>query len=147
MNTLTHAVESQRCRTGESAGKTGLGAYWLAAEPIVVRRLGGDGIGENSADQTITLELRHYRSGAVEAVIHWTSWHQNDGQNDQYQEWPSLLDCSSIEDVIIALKYDTFGPCEKPVYSDGREDDLTVALSALGLPVAPPSPDDSESPC
>lgn len=145
--TLSEIIESQHCRRGKAAGTTKRGAFWLACEPIRIRSYGGDGIGQNAADMENMLHLRHFRDGDVRATIRVWSWHQNGGDHSTYMDASSILTAQSVEDVIVALKairveddYEGYGA---PAYSDHEEDKLTAALTALGMPVSAPAPDET----
>lgn len=142
MKTLKEAVEATKCRKGKADGTTKRGAYWLATDPIIIRRSGGDGIGQSSADVTWTLELRHYRSGEVRPTLHRSAWHQNgswSGGGDDYYGRQSLNDIHTIEDIVVDLKK---GTDEEACYSDKRYDDLSAALSSIGMDESEKGPDE-----
>lgn len=140
--TIREAIEATKCRKGTADGTTKDGAYWLAIPPVKIRRWGGDGIGNSGADMTTKLELRHYRSGETRAVAHVDGWHQNGGTRDQWHRL-DILDCATVEDVIVALKCGVSGDYDREtVYSDLCEDALQDALAKLGLAVSAPSPDE-----
>lgn len=139
MKTLKELIIETKCRRGKSAGTTKRGAYWEASESIMIRNYGGDGIGNNSTDWKNFLELRHYRSGEVQAVVNYHGWHQNRGTTDRYRSVP-ILDCATVEDVIVVLKGVN---CEdEAAYSDSFEDRLTAGLAALGMAECEPAPDE-----
>jgi len=147
MGTLKEAVELTKCRTGKADGTTKRGAYWLACDPIILRRAGGDGIGQSAADITWTLELRHFRGGEVRPTLHKDASHQNGahgGAGDWYYGMEGLLDCGTVEEVVVALKAgvklgrDDMDTC----YSDRCFDKVRGALVALGFPEAAPGPDE-----
>ena len=140
MKTLKECIESVKCRKGAAAGTTKRGAYWLACEPIEIRRYGGDGIGNSGADCTNYLELRHYRSGEVAAILHGDYWHQNGAGPDDWEQVPALLACTTIEFVIVTLKGVSFQD-QAHVFSDSKADKLTDALAAIGMAEQDPSPD------
>lgn len=142
MKTLKEAVEAEQCRKGKADGTTKRGAYWLATDPIIIRRSGGDGIGQSSADVTWTLELRHYRSGEVRPVIHRDAWHQNgswSGAGDDYYGRQDIGGAGTIEEVVVRLKN---GVGDEACYSDKRYDDLRDALLAIGMTESIPGPDE-----
>jgi hypothetical protein len=142
--TIREAIEQAHCRRGKAAGTTKDGAYWLACEPIMIRRAGGDGIGNNDADRTNYLELRHYRDGAARARVHVDAYHQNGGRGGGGDWWTNadcVLDATSAEACIVALKGLRCGE-ERVVYSDWYEDDLTKALGALGVLAHEAAPDE-----
>jgi hypothetical protein len=145
MKTLKELVEAQKCRHGFAAGTTKAGAYWLSGK-VTLRRCGGDGVGQSGSDVEYFLALRHYRSGEVRAVVQCETWHQNDGTNNQYVTQKALLDCLTVEDVIVELKkgaaFSGDGGRET-VYSDSHENELSEMLTGLGLPVAAPAPDEA----
>lgn len=143
MTTLREAVELTKCRKGKSVGTTKRGAYWLACDPIVVRRAGGDGIGQSAPDITWTLELRHFRGGEVRPTAHEEACHQNgsySGAGDQYFAMAALGECASVEEVIVALKGGVKD--QEACYSDRCYDRLRDSLVSLGLPESAPGPDD-----
>jgi hypothetical protein len=144
MKTLKELIEGTKCRKGTAEGTTKDGAYWLATKPILIRSFGGDGIGQSSTDLRNYLELRHYRDGSVCAVINFHGWHQNYGTSNRYKFVNGLLECCTVEDVAVYLKgtKDADEDYEAKVYSDRCSSDLENALVALGLPIAPPSPDE-----
>lgn len=146
LKTLKTLVEEAKCRKGAADGTTKRGAYWLACQPIKTRRAGGDGIGNSGADITYLLELRHYRSGEVSAVIHNDSWHQNgshSGGGDSYHQMPAVLDCATVEEVIVALKAGVEG-CygRETCISSNFEESLSAALAALSMPEYATAPDE-----
>lgn len=144
---MKERVEAMHCRRGPATGTTKRGAYWLATEPIEIRSYGGDGIGNSAVDCRHWLELRHYRSGEVSAVIFVRRWHQN-GANpgDSYHGVDEILDCDYAECVIVLLKgmrVDTGYDMREHAYSDRFGPSLTAALTGLGLPACEPSPDET----
>jgi hypothetical protein len=148
--TLTELVEARKCRKGSAVGTTKRGAYWLACEPITLRRGGGDGIGNSAADRTYTLELRHYRNGEVRCLVGYTAWHQNYDRSG-YQCVEQLGKCVTIEQVICELKGSRYSRAEGDyggdhVYSDLHEGDVTTALTKLGMAAAEPAPDEPLTP-
>jgi hypothetical protein len=145
MKTLATLIAEKKCRKGAADGTTKKGAYWLATPPITLRDFGGDGIGNAAANQKVKLYLRHFRNGEVAAVLAWSSWHQNGGRDTVWQPCSELLDCTTIEDIVVVLKatkiteHDT--GYQINAFSDHCSDNLD-SLSDLGLPSAAPSPDD-----
>lgn len=146
MKTLKEIVIEQKCRKGAAAGTTKNGAYWVAGE-CVTRRCGGDGIGNNAPDVTWTLELRHYRDGAVRATMHRDAHHQNGrwgGAGDWYYGIDAILSAETIEDVIVEMRagvHDRDTGETLPVL--GRDlSELRDMLAAWGMPNAAPSPDE-----
>jgi len=139
MKTLNELIVSAKCRKGASAGTNKHGAFWFACEPIIIRRFGGDGIGETDANCVNYLQLRHYRDGSVKAVVNSYSWHQNHGHCDTYRTADNLLDRTTVEDVIVCFK--NISDKGSHAYSDSRKNELTEALTALGMIEALPAPD------
>lgn len=139
MTTIREAIEAKKCRKGPAAGTTKSGAFWLPIEPILIRRWGGDGIGANSPQRKCYLELRHYRCGECRAMARIEGWHQNDGERERWHR-VDILDCSTVEEVVVILKYGVDG--EVAIYSDSYLQELTDALQGLGLVVARPGPDE-----
>lgn len=143
--TLRAIIEKSKCRKGKAAGTTKKGAYWIAAA-IPTRSFGGDGIGCNAADQEYILELRHFRDGQTQPVLHYDSWHQNIGKIHKYTPAPKLLDLTTIEQIIVALKgiRADNGWCMEAVYSDRKEEKFTATLVALGMAEMEPAPDEDD---
>ena len=150
MKTLKELVEAQKSRKGKSTGTTKRGAYWLVGDPLKIRSYGGDGIGQNSPDHKHFLELRHFRSGEVRATIQFESWHQNgsySGAGNSYHDVSEILNCTTVEDVIVALKSKTVrgrfvgDDVGVNVYSDSFADKLSERLTELGMVESLPAPD------
>lgn len=161
MKTLAQLIEAQKCRKGKADGTTRKGAYWLVKADdlgekvsleITIRSWGGDGIGQSRADLRNYLQFRHFRNGNACAMVRRHSWHQNDGHRDTYTMIPALMDCTTVEQAIVALKGVKTDPCDhyhsspENVYSDNFEKDLTGWLVALGMTEMEPAPDDNEDP-
>lgn len=144
MKTLVQLVEATKCRKGKADGTTKKGAFWLAAE-IMTRSFGGDGIGQSAADMDYSLQLRHFRNGAVTTVMHYHAWHQNSGTVHAYHP-ANVGDCKTVEEVIVALKGMKVGSGYYPenVYSDRFEEKLTAALVAIGMSEMEPAPDEED---
>jgi hypothetical protein len=145
---LGGCVSELKCRKGAASGTTKRGAFWLACEPLVLRKCGGDGIGGSGPDVTYTLELRHYRDGDVQAMIHRCSWHQNNGEYNGFVSCQQLLPLKTVEDVICALKGERFTldndyDVSDHVWSDYYTDSLTTALTDIGLSESDPAPDEA----
>lgn len=91
------------------------------------------------------LELRHYRNGLIAASIRLWSWHQNTGYRSTCSGASSILGAQSVEYVIGALKAIRLGNQHgdgTPAYSDYAQDQLTAALTALGMPIVAPAPNE-----
>lgn len=142
MKTLKELIEARKCRKGKSNATTEHGAFWLATEAILIRSFGGDGVGQSRKDLRNYLQLQHYRSGEIKAVIQFHGWHENDGESNSYRIVP-ILDCATIEDVIMILK--GISEDENAAYSDWWQDKLTDALTRLGMIEAAPGPDDAKA--
>lgn len=144
--TLADCIRALRCRKGPADGTTKDGAFWLAhEEEIVLRRAGGDGIGQSAPDITYYLVLRHYRDGAVRAKVMEKAYHQNGTHIDWY-EISALPECTTIEEAEVVLRRPV--PTEHAeicAYSGNHRADIAAALTALGLPEADPSPDEVAS--
>lgn len=138
--TIKQLIEDKKCRKGPPAGITKSGAYWLAIHPIEIRSYGGDGIGQNDASLDNTLILRHYRDGGVFATVAFKSWHQNRGSRTEHVTVNSILDCTTVEQVIVALKSMSLDDCE--AYSDRCQSKLEAELSAIGLESRESGPDE-----
>ena len=139
--TLKDLVIAQKCRKGPSDGTTKRGAYWQCAE-VQIRSYGGDGIGQSAASVKHVLLLRHFRSGEVRAVIHRDVYHQNGGE-DTWHPANEILDCTTIEDVIVQLKSMNCG--EAAAYNKWGENALYDALTELGMIESLPAPDEVAS--
>lgn len=145
MNTIKDLVVAKKIRKGTAHGTTKRGAFWGIPGPgegIKIRRAGGDGVGHNAPDITYWLNFRHYRNGEVSAVVDVESWHQNSGHHRRYIRADEILACTTVEEVVVALK--GIRDDLSNVYSDSRHDDLSEALTSIGLPVAAPSPDEAQ---
>lgn len=141
MKTLKQCVIDKKCRKGAANGTTKRGAFWLACEPIKIRSYGGDGIGNNAADCTHFLQLRHYRDGEVLAIIHGNYWHQGVSAPDEFVCCDDILECTTVEAVIVALKGEQM-PGGNSVFSDYFTGNLTCSLTELGLVENEPAPDE-----
>lgn len=141
MKTLKELVIETKCRTGSADGTTKRGAFWRAVDPILIRSYGGDGIGQSSAKIDHFLHLRHYRSGEVSAVVCVHGWHQNYGPSNNWVPVSAILDCTTLEDVIVALKA-AKGEEGLSLYSNWGEGNLRKSLLGLGLIESLPAPDD-----
>jgi len=150
MKTLKDYIVDQKCRKGPAAGTTKNGTYWLACDPIKIQDAGGDGIGCNAPSVAYYLRLRHFRDGAVRPQIHRKAWHQNgsySGAGNQYYGCDQIITCTTVEDVIVALKsinIDESDCYAEHVYHDIFADDLTAALTGIGMPVSMPPPDEPD---
>ena len=142
MLTLKQAIEATKCRKGPAHATTKSGAFWLAIDPVKIRSWGGDGIGNNATDLEAFLQLRHYRSGEVRAVVNIHGWHQNHGSSDRYHR-VAIEDCATVEDVVVVLKRGVDGDYDREtIFGDHYADELTAALVSLGMEAAAPSPDE-----
>lgn len=144
MKTLKEIIIDQKLRKGPSHGMTKNGAFWTFNPTqyfSVLRRSGGDGIGNSSPDITFFLEFRHFRSGEVRAEIIRKSWHQNDGERISYTNGNAVLDAQTVEDVIVALKGIKTSEGES-IVSSNKEEGITEDFVALGMPIALPAPDE-----
>jgi hypothetical protein len=148
MKTLKEIIEEQKARRGPATGTTKRGAYWIVGDPIKIRSHGGDGIGQNAPDHEHWLSFRHFRAGDVRASLHKSSRHQNgsySGGGDSYHDVSEILDCTTIEDVVVVLKSINLGQSDYQVhaYSDYYREDLAEILSHWGMPESLPAPDDA----
>jgi hypothetical protein len=148
MASLKELIQATNCRTGKPHGTTRHGAYWLAHEPILLQQGGGDGLGQNAPSTRSELLLRYYRDGNVQASIFWEATHQNGahgGAARQYSNADYLLECDTVEEVIVALKRNQLEieVWDVACYSDRCESKVTDALVKLGMPLAAPSPDEA----
>ena len=150
MKTISDIIIDSKCRRGGADGTTQNGAYWVCpASPIIgnvglktmIRSFGGDGIGQSRANCHNYLQLRHYRSGKVEAVILCNSWHQNCGAEQTIVIADSILSATTTEELEVALlaltdEYDT------NYYSQSMRENLDELAEKIGLPESLPAPDE-----
>jgi hypothetical protein len=144
MKTLKDIIIEKHIRTGKAWSTTKHGAYWcLTGEDwfCKLRRAGGDGIGASEADITYWLDFRHFRDGAVRAVICKEGWHQNSGTYKAWIDADKILSACTSEDVDVALK--SISHDGDPVYSTYQTKELNEKLAALGIPESLPAPDDA----
>ena len=139
MKTLKELIGETKCRKGASVAITKQGAFWLASPEIHIRSFGGDGVGNSATNRDNYLQLRHYRSGEAKAVVKYHGWHQNYGTSNNYQTVP-ILDCTTIEDVVAALKSVTND--DASAYVDWGYKNLAAALIAIGMTESLPAPDE-----
>jgi hypothetical protein len=136
--TLTELVRRQRCRTGHSTAITRLGAYWLADPNAQIG--GSDPNDPNTADTdyNVHLQLRHYRGGEVEARVILEGWNEEHGT--YIESYPLNIDAvTTTECLIVALLR---SPECSQLYNQDYILNLQRELLNIGLPVAPPPPDD-----
>lgn len=136
MKTLKDLLIARKIRKGTAHGTTKRGAFWLLEGKDRATK-----IRQDSSDLTYWLDLRHYRSGEVSAVVDVESWHQNYGLKHHYIRANEVLNCSTVEEVIVTLK--GIRDEDSPVYSDLQSTELTKTLVDLGLPLSVPPPDEA----
>jgi len=145
--TIGTIIAKQKIRKGPSDGTTADGAFWLLGDPILIRDYGGDGLAYHKPQLQNFLQLRHFRNGKTEAVVHtvaeWAGYNSDCGPKHYYEAVPTLIDCKTIEEAIVILK-GTFVYNGMAISQCG-EDELEVYLMSFGLPEAEPAPDDAES--
>jgi hypothetical protein len=140
MKTLEDLIIEAKCRSGKPYEISEDGAYWLYTDRITLKRTGGDGIGQSTADISYILELRHYRNDDVRAIIIVELWHENYGKKTEEINADSVLSCTCVEELIIALlklRDEREGKCcdttfVRPWYWE----------HCTGLPLGKPAPDD-----
>jgi len=136
MKTLKEMIIERKLRKGPAHDTTKRGAYWTQDEShyfATLRRSGGD--------VSHLLDFRHYRSGDVTAIIVADAYHQNgssSGGGKSYVDANRILDCTTIEDVMVVLK--ALSSDEGAVV--GFACDIEEKLAAWGMPEALPAPDD-----
>lgn len=136
---LQETIKGLRIRKGPAAGIDDTGEYWIVADPPMIHRGGGDGIGQSAPDRRLRLQLRHYRAGHVEALV-WTDlWHQNQGSWTDRRTLPGVLDATTVAEVIAAIRAAEVEDCGR--YLSDTES-LREWLTNLGFPVASPGPDE-----
>ena len=144
MKTLKEIIVERKCRKGPPAGTTKHGAYWLACEPIMTRSAGSASASQEAPSVIYELQLRHFRSGEVRAVIHRNVWRQGGTQSGAAQDWGdanAVLGCSTIEEVVVALKGISMN--DSAVVEDYLiPRDIAKRLRDLGLPDSAPAPDE-----
>lgn len=137
MKKLESLVIDKKIRSGKSDGTTKKGAYWNALE-ITIYQKGGP---KSVTEESLRLELRHFRSGDVEAVACYRYFHLHDGQNIYNSfDCPELLACTAVEDVVAVLKGIPFWSSE--IDADYLHSDLSKALIDFGLSESLPGPDE-----
>lgn len=147
--TLKDLLIEKLIRKGAAHGTTKRGAYWTPVKGEYfekIRRSGGDGIGNSAPDVSFYLELRHFRDGTVKAVIVRVAWHQNgsySGAGTTYADASSVLDCTTAEEVVVALK--AISMDEESVISERGSEWITAACIAFGLPESAPAPDEEDT--
>ena len=142
--TLKELAIARKARKGTAAGITPDGAYWLAVK-VDFNIAGGDGIGQSAPAINDYLVVRHYRSGEIRAYAQRESWHRNRGEYQSRMRRDSLLDCSTIEELIqtiesIPLEAGEYEIGHYHVTPPGRQrmiDDLEEMAAAL------PGPDEA----
>jgi hypothetical protein len=137
MKTLKDIIVDRKTRKGESTRITKDGAYWETA--ILFAAEGGDGIGQASSDVSWYLEIRHYRDGHLRGYVNRHTWHQNDGDTNNRTRSDDVLNCTTIEELIVTMQHHVIS------YDWGREDtpievrDWGRGKLAEGLPEIPES--------
>ncbi len=132
--TFAEIVREKKCRRGKASGIDESGAYWNAIK-ITTKMSGGTGIGNSEPQVSFYLEARHYRAGQIMIGVVRESLHQNYNDVFEWIDTPSISEADSVESVIVGLR-------AKDLLSSYHQKRLVEALTALGLPEAPPSPDD-----
>lgn len=142
--TLEEAVKALKCRKGPSAGITKRGAYWLAARPVLIRRFGGDGVGNNAADRRIFMEVRHFRDGHVRFTLHEDALHENGTYGGAGDWWTTveLGGCRTAEEIKVILSGATVSATEHGAYSNHYSDNIDGLAASFGLPISMPAPDE-----
>jgi hypothetical protein len=150
MMTLKQAVEVRKCRTGEIDGTTRNGRFWLVWDPITIK---DEGNGWDTPSETYALHLRHYEDGRVEAAVrreYEDSRNNIRGKTDF--PIPSVLECDTIEDVVVELKKGVISEgfdehhqertSMEECYHDRFYKGLWDCLISLGLEESRPGPDE-----
>lgn len=140
--TLADIVRARRVRKGKADGIDDNGAWWWGWPAEIsprIRSRGGDGVGQSAPSVTVELRARHYRCGRVVAGAWLASWHQNTGDRVAWVPLDGITDAATAEDVIEAL-----ARRGDDVWAMSRRGDVEIWAAAVGLPLAPASPDDVE---
>lgn len=145
MQTLKNIIEAMKIRKGPAHGTTKRGAFWTPSKDRYIaclRWTGGDGIGQSSPDVHFYLEIRHFRSGEMRAIVVRDAYHQNGeyaGAGKSVTDVTPVLDAQTAEDALVVLKGIRTQSGES-VVDVGK--DLVAVLVGLGLPDAMPAPDE-----
>ena len=150
MKTLKELIIEAKCRKGEAHGTTKRGAYWCPFVSdadsyfVVTGDRGGDGIGQNAADVTVGLDLRHFRDGTVSAVLEHASYHQNTGHKlNSTTNADQLLNCTTAEEVVVALRgIELINDCGQAL-STRCVEKIIARCVEIGMPKAAPAPDEA----
>lgn len=74
-------------------------------------------------------------------MVRIDSWHQNTGDKTSCHDVSKVIDCHTVEDVIVVLKGD--GSDFGSLYSDFYKQKLTEFLTEWGMPESLPAPDEN----
>jgi len=144
MKSLKDLIIEQKARKGPASGTDKRGAYWIV-KAITTRSAGGDGIGQSAPSLNYDLQLRHYRSGDVRAMIERDAWHQNGSYGGGGTSWHGvggILECTTAEEVIVELL--NAGSEETGrLFSESHRGELVSGLAGIGLLEALPAPDET----
>lgn len=143
--TLREIAVNRASRKGKAAGITADGAYWIPVK-VAINLAGGDGIGQSQPVIEDCLIVRHYRNGELRAYAERESWHHDRGGSSYSRmRRDTLLDCSTVEEIIQIL---VSVPLESGEYERGYfavtpegKERLTRELS--DMPFAEPGPDEN----
>ena len=146
MKTLKDLIIEAKCRKGEAHGTTKRGAYWCPFGKdqyfSLTANRGGDGIGNSSATVKVGLDLRHFRDGTVSAVLVREDWHENHGTQSATTNADQLLNCTTAEEVVVALRGIDLINDGGPALGKGYVDDVIADCVAIGMPKSAPAPDE-----
>lgn len=148
---LNSIIKAQRSRNGRINGTTKNGRFWFASKPVITKSTGN---GWDSPEITYELQLRYYENDMTEAVV---QFQYKDRRNEQYVKsdysMTSVLDCCTVEDVIVELKkgvkrteYDDNGQLTnltEKCYEDYSYSKLLRVLGELGVLESRPGPDEN----
>lgn len=135
IKTLT---EFNKTRKGKASGTTKNGSYWIALDIEIIRERARDY--NRDILMLIEMQIRHFRSGDVIAVVTYTYDNYNLHQS-AFEEFESdsIPKCETIEDVIIELK--NLGIPEFENVPEGSYTHLKAALKEYGLSEYASGPD------
>lgn len=138
MKNLETITKNNKSRKGKASGTTKNGAYWIALDIEIAR----ERVCDYNEDILLLIELqiRHFRSGDVVAVVSYLYENYNLYQSffEEFES-DSVPKCETIEDVIIELK--NLGIPEFENVPEGSYTPLKAALKEYGLSEYASGPD------
>lgn len=148
---LKSVIEKQKCRKGTITGTSKDGRFWLACDPFIIKDSGN---GWDAPEVTFALHLRHFENGKVEAVVRLKSrCNRNNLSWEHDFIIQGLLECKSLEDVVVELKKGVKSielddeRSRQQCFNEYYYMNLVNALTNLGLSESRPGPDDDDVVC